>query len=106
VRSVSGLPYDAANDIEEHRRQKNAEQGHADHAGEYRHAEGLAHLSPGPVGDHQRKHAEDEGIDERLDIQNACGDRSRDCRNSRKVAFAAGARRPTESPNIGKSAAQ
>ena len=31
-----------------------------EHAGEHRHAQRPPHLRPGPLGDHQRHHAEDE----------------------------------------------
>src|SRR5262249_46368608 len=44
----------------EDRRQEDAEQGHADHAGEDRRPEGAPHLGPGPLGDHQWEYAEDE----------------------------------------------
>src|SRR5437868_1519215 len=35
-------------DVEEHRRQEDAEECHAEHAAEHRDAEDLAHLRPGP----------------------------------------------------------
>ncbi len=45
----------------EHRREDQAEQGYADHAEEYRRAEGLPHLRPRARRDRQRQNAEDEG---------------------------------------------
>src|SRR6266404_4414713 len=49
-----------ADNREEHRRQEDAEQSHADHAGEDRRTQRAAHLGAGPLGDYQREHAEDE----------------------------------------------
>ena len=48
-------------DEEEHRRQEDAEQRHAEHAAEDGRAQRPPHLGAGPVRDHQRHHAEDEG---------------------------------------------
>src|SRR5471032_757074 len=44
----------------EHRHQQQAKQGHAQHAGENRHADGLAHFRTGAVRRHHRQHAHDE----------------------------------------------
>src|SRR5439155_18996212 len=47
---------EAPDDGKEHGRQQDAEQRHADHAGEHGGAERAAHLGPRPRGDHQREH--------------------------------------------------
>src|SRR5262245_14547643 len=52
--------HESPDDGEEHGRQQDSEEGHADHAGEDGRPERPPHLGPGPVGDHQREHAEDE----------------------------------------------
>ena len=44
----------------EHRREDQAEEGDAEHAGEHRHAHGVPHLGAGAAGEHQRHHAHDE----------------------------------------------
>ena len=51
---------DALDHEEEHRRQEDAEQRHAQHAAEDGRAQRPPHFRAGPVGDHQRHHAEDE----------------------------------------------
>ncbi len=51
---------DSVHEDEEHRRQEDAEHGHAEHPAEHRDAERLPHLRPGPAGDRQRQHAEHE----------------------------------------------
>src|SRR5262245_16914384 len=48
-------PAEPPDNVEEHGRENNPEQGHTDHAGEDRRAEGAAHLGAGPLGDHQRE---------------------------------------------------
>ena len=48
-------------DVEEHRRQEDAEQRHAEHAAEHRRPQRAPHLGPGPRGDDQRHDAQDEG---------------------------------------------
>lgn len=40
-------------DREEHRSQKDSEESHTDHPGEYRRTQGLAHFGAGALGDHQ-----------------------------------------------------
>ena len=55
------LPRQRAQQHVEHRRQEEAEDGHADHAGEHRDAHGVAHLGAGAGREHQRQHAHDEG---------------------------------------------
>src|SRR5262245_44660822 len=56
------LPHDqlAQHDIE-HRREEEAEEGHAQHSGHYRDAHDVPHLGAGAGGEHQRRDAGDEG---------------------------------------------
>jgi rRNA maturation protein Nop10 len=62
VRSIAAPPLtEPADDHGEDRRQENAEQGHANHTGEDCRPQRATHLGPGPLRDHQREHAQDEG---------------------------------------------
>src|ERR1700682_663753 len=49
-----------ADDIEEYRRQEDAEQGNPQHAEKDRRPERSTHLGAGPLRDHEWQHAEDE----------------------------------------------
>ena len=65
VRIVMGLlrlrSAEPLDDVVEHRREEDAEERHAEHAAEDRRAQRPAHLGAGPLGEHQRHDAEDEG---------------------------------------------
>ena len=58
---TAAVSLEALDDVEEHRRQEDAEQRHAEHAAEHGRPQRPPHLRPGPRGDDQRHHAEDEG---------------------------------------------
>ena len=48
-------------DVEENGRQEDAKQRHPEHAAEHRRSQRPPHLRPGPLGEDEREHAQDEG---------------------------------------------